>query len=145
MNTACRNGHPPIPTARATLAGGSDLMKRCLVVLLFLVSASGCEQESPLCTAEFVPGIHVDVRDAETGVSLADSTTGLAIDGEHVEHLSPIGGAILAGAYERAGTYTIVLLTKGYHDWVRADIEVEEDACHVHTVVLDARLERESD
>ena len=48
----------------------------------------------------------------------------------------------LRGAYERAGSYSVLVLKDGYVPWSRSGVRVFEDKCHVITVSLEARLER---
>ncbi|HSM59749.1 MAG TPA: hypothetical protein VK849_03085 [Longimicrobiales bacterium] len=121
--------------------------RRTLGILLLLPAALlSCDDDccGPLvCTEELRPGITVDVVEADTGVPAADGATLTLRDGDWVESTTyAYLGTTFAGAYERAGTYDVAVARAGYHTWIRAGVRVGADACHVHTVRLDAALER---
>tara|TARA_B100000953_G_scaffold235501_1_gene196883 strand:- start:34 stop:369 length:336 start_codon:yes stop_codon:yes gene_type:complete len=97
----------------------------------------------PICTAQFVYGISVDVVDSGSGAPLADSATMTLRDGSHVESatLSP-DGLTMNGAGERAGNYTVAVARPQYHNWVRTEVQVDADECHVIPVKLRAELQK---
>ena len=112
-----------------------------LLALAFLV---GCADQGPIiCTEQFVYGIRVEVVDPGSGTSLADSATMTLRDGDYVESttLSP-DGLTMAGAGERAGNYTVIVARPSYHNWVRTEVEVTADGCHVIPVKLRAELQK---
>ena len=47
---------------------------------------------------------------------------------------------ILYAAVDRPGTYSVLVRSPGYSDWLRTTVDVTADACHVRTVTLTARL-----
>jgi hypothetical protein len=96
-----------------------------------------------------VPAIVVEVIDAETGAPAAQGVDGRVFDGSYSDSLQPQRSALgvvlsLSGAGERPGTYVIRLRRPGYQDWTMTHVRVTEDACHVRTRLLVARLQRAS-
>jgi len=116
------------------------------LTLLALASLLGCDDAHsftpPICTAQFVYGISVDVVDSGSGAPLADSATMTLRDGNYVESatLSP-DGLTMNGAGERAGNYTVVVARPRYHNWVRTEVQVDADECHVIPIKLRAELQ----
>lgn len=92
-----------------------------------------------VCTLEARAGLVVTVRDAMTNENLAPEANVRVTDGDHSEMLDPIGGTY-AGAYERPGTYTIVVSHPGHQQWQRAGVTVGRDECHVIPEHVEARL-----
>lgn len=66
-------------------------------------------------------------------------------DGTHSERLEPMAGSVYVGAYERAGTYTVIVSHPGYRQWQRMGVVVERDECHVIPEAVEARLTPGSD
>ncbi|HET9327547.1 MAG TPA: hypothetical protein VFQ05_12305 [Candidatus Eisenbacteria bacterium] len=72
------------------------------------------------CTHDFVPGIVVEVYDAETGARAAEGVDGWVFDGSysdslHLDRKSSTGEWLsLSGAGERPGDYVIRLRKPGY-------------------------------
>jgi hypothetical protein len=122
--------------------------RKDLVLLGTLATVlSGCEVPG-FCTLEVLPAIEVTVVDDETGAPAAEGVVGLVFDGTysdslHLGYRSSTGDWLgLRGAYERPGDYLIVLRKPGYRDWVMSHVRVGEDACHVLTRTVVARLQR---
>ena len=122
-----------------------------IAAALVCVMLAGCVEDGVVCTAEYVPGITIEVRDAATGAPAACGATAWFISGSWSEMSERWWGCdmpdslslpILRGAYERSGVYTVLVLKDGYAPWSRDEIEVREDACHVLTVELKAMLIR---
>lgn len=126
-------------------------MKRsaaCTLTLLGLLVA-GCREtgidNGIICTTEARAGIQINIRDAATGQPAANGATVIARHNTYIDTLRgfPLADSLtVSGAYERPGIYTIVITKSGYIDWIRPDVVVNRDECHVITVQLDARLER---
>ncbi len=118
-------------------------MRFRLSSLLALAFSVGCADQAPIiCTAQFVYGISVDVMDSENGSPLADSATMTLRDGDYVESTTlSSDGLTMAGAGERAGNYTVIVARPSYHNWVRTEVEVTADECHVIPVKLRAELQ----
>ena len=99
------------------------------------------------CTTEVVPGVVVEIRDADDDTPLAAGARGAVRDGGFTDSLRPHAGAgeqmlSRAAADERPGLYTVRVEHAGYAEWVEMGIRVGEDGCHVATAELTARLER---
>ncbi|MEM1042010.1 MAG: carboxypeptidase-like regulatory domain-containing protein [Bacteroidota bacterium] len=125
---------------------------RIFLVLLLMLLVAGCDAVigDPICTGEFVPGLRVSVRDADTGEPAAFEALGIARDAGFADTLGTYdevppepGDLDLLGAWERAGRYDVTISKAGYQTWRRENVRVTEDECHVRTVELEALLERE--
>lgn len=124
-------------------------MPRPLVLLapfaLLGFALLGCDFGNPTCTAEAVPGLVIEVRDADAGELTADDVLGIARDGSFVDTLEVFALAPdmleLYGAVERSGRYDITISKPGYQTWQRDNVRVTADECHVRTVELEVRLE----
>lgn len=122
---------------------------------LFLISCVGddsADEDEVSCTTEALPAVEVVVRDAISLAPLADDADGILRDGDFVEVMQitervknadtgEFEGAILAGGFERAGTYSVSIEVDGYQDWERVGVAVSRSTCHVDTVRLTANME----
>ncbi len=123
-------------------------MRRLLSLgaLLLAPVLIGCSEDGsgPIaCTLEYRAGITVEITDSATGLAAAEGATLTIREGEYVESWTDtFGGVTLAGAWERAGTYDVTVAKDGYHTWIRTDVVVDADECHVHSVALQAALTR---
>lgn len=104
-----------------------------------------------VCTTDLRYGIAVTVMDSSTGEppSTASLVARTAAGTDHVGPQSPVRAArnaaptlVLNAAPERAGTYDLTVRAPGYQTWHRTGVEVTKDECHVHTVLITARLQR---
>lgn len=97
------------------------------------------------CTLEARPALRVEIVDRGTDEPIANGARVVARDGEYVDSVevpTDRDPAMTVGlAHERTGTYTIEIDRDGYAAWAISDIPVDEDACHVETVDVTARLE----
>jgi hypothetical protein len=115
-----------------------------LVPVLLLTAA--CDGDSPIvCTTEARFGVNVSARDAVTNQLIPDGVFGAVQEGNHVDSLQvfrDIEGRIhsLAAAVERQGTYRVEVRAAGYQPWVRNNVVVTGDRCHVTGVSLEATL-----
>ena len=102
---------------------------------------AGCSAStSPgvVCTANYVYGITVNVRDSVSGASLGGAR-GAVHDGAYVDSLRPYASAgydisnvsQFSAAGERAGTYAVEVVRSGYRPFALAGVVVTRDACHV--------------
>ncbi len=110
---------------------------------------SACSQNSPqprVCTALFAYGITVTVVDSVTGAPAASGAVLVARDGAYTDSVPTPGSwpntSSVAGAGERAGTYTVTILKPGYKPWTQTGVTVTKDECHVRGVALTAKLQR---
>ncbi|WP_204336068.1 carboxypeptidase-like regulatory domain-containing protein [Leptobacterium flavescens] len=111
------------------------MKKLILLLCLALVSCDfndGSNDDDLVCTAQFVYGLVVTVKDASTGEDL-EGVTITAIDGEYEETLmeSGPGPVVYLGAGERPGNYTLTIQKEGFQTIVSTFINVTADVCHV--------------
>jgi hypothetical protein len=93
------------------------------------------------CETIALPGIQVTVRDSVTGAAISDARViarlGTAADTARF----PLDG-VYPLAYEKAGTFEVLVQHAAYRTWVRTNVRVTEDECHVKTVPVTALLQR---
>jgi len=92
-----------------------------------------------MCTKEMRAGIVLTVVDEITGNPALSGSTITLQDQSYVETL-PQGSS--AGAWERKGNYDIIISHPDYLTWLRQNVLVTADACHVHTVEIEAKLKK---
>ncbi|MDH5282870.1 MAG: carboxypeptidase-like regulatory domain-containing protein [Gemmatimonadota bacterium] len=116
----------------------------CLAVM----GSLGCDAANDgACSAHIQMGIEVEVRDSLDDSPRASIARGVAVEGAYSDSLMPfrsdgLGTLIsLAGAPERAGTYSVFLEAPGYQPWSKAGVKVNDSECHVQLVTLVARLQ----
>lgn len=122
---------------------------RYLAVCVCVGLLAGC-RDGPLsggriCSTEAKAGIQVDVRDAVTGNPAARGAVAIAADHSFVDTLRMWPGPdslTVVGAFERPGVYAVIITKEGYRDWVRLNVVVGKDECHVITVRITALLEQ---
>jgi hypothetical protein len=93
------------------------------------------------CTMQYVYGISATVTDAATGANVTPGSYMVVREGSYVDSVSAIG-EFLAAAGERAGTYSVTVGRPGYAAFHRSGVVVTRDECHVHPVLVEARLQR---
>ena len=111
------------------------------LLLTFVIGCTG-STDPMICTREFRYGISIEIVDAIDRTPRADSATLTLRDGSYVESTTRSDGLTMLGAGERPGTYIATVAHPRYHTWVRTDVVVTSDGCHVQTVSLIAELER---
>lgn len=99
-----------------------------------------------VCTTEFRHGISVHVTDSVTGAPAAGGAKLVVRDGTYADSMVVSENPAyvqdwMAGAGERAGTYTVTITKPGYRPWSRAGVVVTRDECHVKGVLLEAKLQ----
>jgi len=116
--------------------------------LLGCPSSSEGDQDSLVCSQDIRPGIDIEVRDSRTGAPAACGATAEIREGDYLETLDAASRCTvipdttaLFGAWERAGTYKVTVHKAGYQEWVKDDVVVVADQCHVQTMTLQANLE----
>lgn len=123
-------------------------MKKFLLLLCTIACSYACSDDfdnsladAPFCTEELVAGLKITVTSADPDFT-ADGTVVTAIDGSYSEILERGSNSnIFFGAYERIGSYTILVEKEGYQNYESsAPIEVDEDLCHVITESKDVVL-----
>ncbi|WP_109436134.1 hypothetical protein [Aquimarina sp. AU119] len=121
------------------------MRKLLLLISIILLSCNDDDKtEDPvLCTLEARPGLEITVKDAMDDIFLVEGVEVVATDNEYVETLENIIGTnVFVGAYERKGTYTIVVNKTGYTTSTNGPIIVNEDICHVITESLEVLLRK---
>ena len=130
-------------------------MRNPVLPLLLLVAACGSVEEETIgampapgvvCTMEARPGITVEPRDRVTGEIVSGPIVLIMKSGTYADTVRASTGALpaptnVSGAYERPGTYTVIVRHTGYHDFVKSGIIVTKDECHVIPVRITAKLE----
>lgn len=78
------------------------------------------------CTAEGRDAVIVEVRDSITGSNAAEGALLIVRDGEYVDSVrgGPNEPPALTAAFERPGTYEVVVQKNGYREWVRQGVRV---------------------
>lgn len=110
-----------------------------LVAVPSLALLAACNSEGPygtddrqvVCTMEARAALNVELLDATTKASIAAGATVVATAGAYTDTLHNFGSGTFAGAYERAGTYTVTATTPSHGTATRSGIVVTKDQCHV--------------
>ena len=122
---------------------GSTLLTRSPVfpLLTFGIAAlGGCGTDPITCTAESVPAVEVEVRNALNGEALGALARGYVREGSYQDALSVRSPTTLAGAFERPGTYSAHVEADGYAAWDTVGLAAGLGECHVETVAVTAHL-----
>jgi hypothetical protein len=109
-------------------------------IILFLVLspilwAFQCDDnDDVICTTEAKAGLNIIVKDALSGEILSEGVTVIAQEGDYSETLQLLtwdNSAVFLGAWERKGTYDVIVTKDGYQTFTSAPITVTADICHV--------------
>lgn len=121
-----------------------------MALIAGLALVAGCDDGDldlygPVCTAELVYGLQMEVRDDATGAPAAYGAEAEVRDGNHVEQAENPGfndpqSLYLVAAPERAGTYSVTVSKAGYENWDTAGVVVTANECHVNPVSFQVRL-----
>ncbi|WP_290628844.1 hypothetical protein [Altibacter sp.] len=121
-------------------------MKRSYFILLLctlMACSKSTTDDAITCTEEFVYGLNVTVRDANTDVLLTnDEVTVLAQDNDYSEMLA-FSSVVFLGAGERPGTYILTVAGANYETLVSDPITIvlTEDECHVIPQAIEVRVQ----
>jgi len=103
-----------------------------LFVVAFVAGCSG-----GACTDNVEPGFVIAVYDKQSMEPLCGANA-MLMDGEYVESkTSPVSQACTEDdariymAFEREGSYQIIVSAEGYETWTSDEIAVISDECHV--------------
>ena len=94
-----------------------------------------------ICTAIAVSALNVSVRDLASGAPICDATVLALPDGGPSYPLRQTGACTYAGAEERDGGFTVLVIAPGYKTARASGIHVGRDECHVIPVQLTFALE----
>lgn len=116
---------------------------RSLPLLLCLAGCSASAPTDVVCTAVALPGVSVEVRDADTQAGLAAIARGAVTEGLFVDSLRAIGSSTtMQAAYERPGTYTVDVRATGYQPFTTVGVKVTKGECHVNTQTITVNLQK---
>lgn len=117
---------------------------------LIAIAGAGCRSSTAasLCPAIISPAVVVEIRDAGSGLPIAQATHGVVRDQAYVDSLMPYGRIStdpstllsLQGALGRPGEYTVEVERTGYISWTVSGVRVTNGECGPITVVLHANL-----
>lgn len=134
-----------MPSQPCDARSPSRLPATTALLLAMLPLGTGCFLVPESCTAEFVYGLHVAVRDSLTSAPAAPGAVVIAQERAWFDTLDSFGDSLyFIGAGERAGRYTVTVSKPGYRVWTRSGVLVEEEGCHVETVSIEALLQLQS-
>lgn len=112
-------------------------MKKIIFFIAFvpMLWAFQCDDnDDVICTTEAKAGLNIIVKDALSGEFLSEGVTVIAQEGDYSETLQLLtwdNTAVFLGAWERKGTYDIMVTKDGYQTFTSAPITVTADICHV--------------
>jgi hypothetical protein len=124
----------------------------CSALLLGFVGLAGCNNPFAggySCPAVVTPAIVVEIRDARTGIPLADAARGAVHEGAFVDSLTryeangPDANCLFSrrAADERPGVYSVEVIHSGYRVWTVAGVQAVAGECGVRTRRIVASLE----
>ena len=132
-------------------------MRTSIPALLTLLAVAACtsvpEEIIPgypappvACTLEAIAGITVEPIDSRTGKLVSGPTTLIIREGLYADTVRTTIGTVplpgkISAAYERPGTYDVIVRHPGYQDFLLTGIEVTKDPCHVRPVRITAKLQ----
>ncbi len=95
-----------------------------------------------ICIEQFVYGLNVTVKNADTNAIITEGITVIAREGSYEEELmNTVGSDSFIGAGERAGSYIIEITSNDYQTYTSDIIVVNEDECHVIPQALEVLLQ----
>lgn len=121
-------------------------MKKIIFFLVLspILWAFQCDDnDDVICTTEAKAGLNIIVKDALSGEFLSEGVTVIAQEGDYSETLQLLtwdNTAVFLGAWERKGTYDVMVTKDGYQTFTSAPLTVTADICHVIPVELTVEL-----
>lgn len=117
-----------------------------LLLLPTLLALAACSAEHPVslagCTEDLRPGLVVTPVDALTDTPAVQHAVLTVRDGDYVERSDRVWNGALYAAWERPGTYDVVVTARGYRAYQAEGVVVTADACHVTPVEIRAGMVR---
>jgi hypothetical protein len=114
------------------------------IVLFCLILVTQCDKDKDpiLCTDEFVYGLNITIKDANSSLIITENITITAHDDDYEEELMNFEEEDnFLGAGERPGSYIIEVIADGYEAYTTEVIQVEAGECHVIPEVLEIALQ----
>lgn len=141
-------GSPPrLDRESPTLPAGLAQWRRAVPAIAIVAFSAGCGLFSGDCTSEARPGLIIRVIDKNTGTTPSIGSRVTITEGGWSEIRPPAEFPVMVvseytAAYERPGTYSILIRTGGYQDWRRDGVTVETGGgcAHVNSVRLTVEL-----
>jgi hypothetical protein len=123
-------------------------MKINIVLAVPLAFASACSSSVDVCPAVVKPAVVVEVRDASTGLPIAEGASGAVREGSYTDSLKPYSGISanqstllsLQAALGRPGLYTLTVEKPGYASFTATGVQATAGACGVQTATVKANL-----
>ncbi|MCW9037300.1 hypothetical protein [Altibacter sp.] len=116
-------------------------------LILLLGSLMACSKSNTddaiTCTEEFVYGLNVTVRDANTDVLLTDAEVTVQAQDNDYNEMLEFNAVVFLGAGERPGTYTLTVTGVNYETFISDPIAIAltEDVCHVVPQAIELRIQ----
>src|SRR5260221_8975590 len=114
-----------------------------IAVMIFAACSGVPTGGGRVCTTEARAGITVDVRDSASNVSAGRGSVIIVREGAFADPSRDTG--VFDGpyglVYERAGTYDLTVLQKGFALWSRSGVAVTNGECHVNGIAVTLRLQ----
>ncbi|MDU8884780.1 hypothetical protein RXV94_01325 [Yeosuana sp. MJ-SS3] len=102
------------------------------LVLFLAMCNTNDDNDQVFCTEQFVYGLNVIVKDANTNNVITENIIVTIRDGDYEESLMNIeGNDSFFGAGERPGSYIIIVTSDNYQTYISETILVGSDECHV--------------
>lgn len=132
----------PAEEMKMLLSNCRPAARRALVALVAVpLVLGGCNDSTgPVCTDELVFGILGTAVDAETNANITSGAFLIASAGTYRDSVGVNANGQLAAAAEQPGTFMITIGHPGYFSFVRNNVVVAHDGCHVIPVTLQATL-----
>ena len=95
-----------------------------------------------ICTEQYVYGLNVIVKDANTNDIIIEDITIIATEEDYQEELMIfLGSTNYVGAGERPGNYILEVTSNDYQTYTSSVIEIGADECHVIPEVIEIFLQ----
>ena len=116
--------------------------RRALVAIVAVPFVLGACNDStgPVCTDVVLHGILGTATNAETNANITAGAFLVATAGTYKDSVGVNANGQLAAAAEQPGTFTVTIGHPGYFSFVRNNVVVGHDGCHVIPVNLDVEL-----
>ena len=100
----------------------------------------GCPPPIAGCPPVVLPGIRVDLTNAQTGSPISGATLTLT-EGGYAETMQESGPGVYLGAFGRSGTYSLSVQADEFDGLTRDDLQTNADQCGVVTTAYSVQLQ----